>query len=265
MATYATLTRAELLDRIETQLQDSSNAVWGATEISDFVNTYLPVFSLKSPYIVKETLVAAASKDQDVSSITDLLYIKYVEYEVDEDPKRYRNFQRLEDEIILDLSFTPTVSDDIYLYCAKSHHLDGDWVAATAYTVGQFIAPTTKNGCRYECTTAGTSGATEPTWGTVAAGVTADGAALKWTCRTEEATSLNQGRHIREQVFIDMVASQMALTKPPKYINKVNIGKRTVSDLMSYADQRLNLANASLRRITDRRSTRSYPKTESYT
>jgi hypothetical protein len=38
------------------------------------------------------------------------------------------------------------------------------WVASTAYVLTNFVSPTTENGYRYECTTAGTSGTTEPTW-----------------------------------------------------------------------------------------------------
>lgn len=58
------------------------------------------------------------------------------------------------------------------------------WVAATAYTLGDVIKPTTYASHAYKCTTAGTSAAvTEPTWGTTNGGTTADGAgALVWTC-----------------------------------------------------------------------------------
>ena len=42
-----------------------------------------------------------------------------------------------------------------------------DWAASTAYTVGQSISPTVANGHIYQCTAAGTSGATSPsTWPT---------------------------------------------------------------------------------------------------
>jgi len=38
------------------------------------------------------------------------------------------------------------------------------WAATTAFTLGAFIQPTTKNGHRYKCTQAGTTGSTEPTF-----------------------------------------------------------------------------------------------------
>ena len=58
------------------------------------------------------------------------------------------------------------------------------WAAATAYTVGDIIKPTTYASHAYKCTTAGTSAAvTEPTWGTTNGGTTADGTGnLVWTC-----------------------------------------------------------------------------------
>jgi hypothetical protein len=38
------------------------------------------------------------------------------------------------------------------------------WVAATAYTFGQIVQPTTRNGHKYRCIVGGTSGSTEPSW-----------------------------------------------------------------------------------------------------
>ena len=55
------------------------------------------------------------------------------------------------------------------------------WEASTAYILGDSVLPTTPNGYRYVCTTAGTSGGSEPTWPTTPIGQTvADGTAV-WT------------------------------------------------------------------------------------
>jgi len=54
------------------------------------------------------------------------------------------------------------------------------WKADTAFTVGRELIPTIPNGHKYECTTAGTSGATEPTWTTVSGGTVTDGSVI-WT------------------------------------------------------------------------------------
>jgi len=62
-----------------------------------------------------------------------------------------------------------------------------DWTASTLYSIGDIIEPTTPNGLKYTCSTAGTSGATEPTFPTSGIGSTvADGTAV-WT--------LTGGRH----------------------------------------------------------------------
>lgn len=59
-----------------------------------------------------------------------------------------------------------------------------NWEASTAYTLGQFVVPTAglENGFRYECTTAGTSGGTEPTWKTTEGETNTDDTVV-WTCR----------------------------------------------------------------------------------
>lgn len=62
------------------------------------------------------------------------------------------------------------------------------WAALTAYTVrpagdaglGSVVKPTTYNGRHFKCTTAGTSGASEPSWNTTIGGTTADGT-VTWT------------------------------------------------------------------------------------
>jgi hypothetical protein len=58
------------------------------------------------------------------------------------------------------------------------------WVNATVYTAGQVVVPILglQNGFRYECTTGGTSGGSQPTWSTVEGGTTADNTVV-WTTR----------------------------------------------------------------------------------
>jgi hypothetical protein len=58
------------------------------------------------------------------------------------------------------------------------------WQASHAYVLGDVVVPTTglENGFRYECTTAGTSGASAPTWNTVEGGTTTDNT-VTWTTR----------------------------------------------------------------------------------
>lgn len=55
------------------------------------------------------------------------------------------------------------------------------WAASTAYSVGDNRVPTTPNGLKYMCISAGTSGGTEPTWPTTLYGTVVDGGAT-WRC-----------------------------------------------------------------------------------
>lgn len=60
------------------------------------------------------------------------------------------------------------------------------WQATTAYTSGQYVVPTTfasisgSVGRVFKCTTAGTSGGSQPTWPTTAGGTVTDGS-VTWT------------------------------------------------------------------------------------
>lgn len=68
--------------------------------------------------------------------------------------------------------------DDITL--TPTDTLD-DWAATTAYILGNRVEPTTPNTYVYECTTAGTSGGSEPTWPTAAIGDTVVDGTVVWT------------------------------------------------------------------------------------
>jgi len=57
-----------------------------------------------------------------------------------------------------------------------------EWTASTAFSVGDAVIPTTPNDYFYECTDAGTSGDTEPTWPTTVGDTVNDGS-VTWTCR----------------------------------------------------------------------------------
>jgi hypothetical protein len=58
------------------------------------------------------------------------------------------------------------------------------WAASTAYVLGDVRLPGTglENGFRYECTTAGTSGGSAPTW-PITEGATVADNTVTWTCR----------------------------------------------------------------------------------
>lgn len=67
-----------------------------------------------------------------------------------------------------------------------------EWVTVTAYVAGYMVEPTVQNGFRYQCTTAGTTGASEPTWPTGAIGSTVVDGTVIWTLvsATHETTEI---------------------------------------------------------------------------
>ncbi len=56
------------------------------------------------------------------------------------------------------------------------------WQASHTYSLGDVVEPTTPDGNVYECTTAGISGATEPSWDTDEGDTTPDNT-VTWTCK----------------------------------------------------------------------------------
>ena len=61
------------------------------------------------------------------------------------------------------------------------------WAIETEYSLEDYHVPTIDNSMCYECTTAGTSGLTEPVWTTTVGWTVSDGA-VTWTCREKEAS-----------------------------------------------------------------------------
>lgn len=61
---------------------------------------------------------------------------------------------------------------------------------STAVAVGQTTVPAAPNGHMYRCTAAGTTGASEPTWGTTSGGTTTDGGAT-WAEMTPDFQANN--------------------------------------------------------------------------
>lgn len=78
-------------------------------------------------------------------------------------------------------AFTDYAENEIAKGMFRSHGITA-WAASTAYTLGQRVHSTNSYGPYvFECTTAGTSAATQPTWPTALGGTVADGTAT-WTC-----------------------------------------------------------------------------------
>jgi len=110
------------------------------------------------------------------------------------------------------------------------------WVANTAYTVNEYVQPTSPNyNFAYKCTTAGTSHATtEPTWPTSAGGTVTDGTAV-WTAvafdyeyeLTEEARTAHTifGKNYRKNL---PVPNRIVVQSHPSHASQYS-GEATIS------------------------------------
>jgi len=71
---------------------------------------------------------------------------------------------------------------DVFDPVAAAARIFSTWKATIVYTTNDSVWPITKNGFYYECTTAGTSGGSEPVFPTTRGNTVADGTVV-WTCR----------------------------------------------------------------------------------
>lgn len=74
------------------------------------------------------------------------------------------------------------ITSDVVNDWSKTAYLAPIWQGSTAYSTGGYARPITSNNYFYECTTAGTSGSSQPTWPTIVGNTVSDGSVV-WTCR----------------------------------------------------------------------------------
>lgn len=83
-------------------------------------------------------------------------------------------------DTFLVLLMSPTFTFDRKNHATLSDITEDAWVASTSYSLDDVVIPTTPNGHKYKCTTAGTSDSSEPTWPTGSGGTVGDGSVV-WT------------------------------------------------------------------------------------
>lgn len=115
--------------------------------------------------------------------------------------------QRYTEEIVE--LYSPSCRDDLGGSRCQVRREPNLWAATTAYTereardaaTGSVVRPSTFNDRHFKCTTAGTSGGSEPSWDTTIGNTTADGS-VTWT--TEQALTI--------EVTVDTVTSNGVFT-----------------------------------------------------
>ncbi len=155
------LTSAQLIDRCEEILEDSSNAVFTAASISSQLQDDLKKVSYYSPWMVRQSLFARdGSRELDISTIDNLRYVDVVEYPVDKDERYFRNFSEYHNTLRMDIGAKPsagTQDRDVLLttgtekqtltgtvtFTANSTAVTGSGTAFTSeLQVGYYISPT---------------------------------------------------------------------------------------------------------------------------
>ena len=137
-AAYTTLVRD--------QLQDVSGGteVWSSDEIADHVLRAIKDVSLWRPYL-QETILSMTDdrKTVDISSLSDRVYIDRIEFYVDREVRRWRNWDEYGDEVTLDILFNADASDTLLtgtVTFAASTAVTGSGTAfSTELSAGDFI------------------------------------------------------------------------------------------------------------------------------
>lgn len=116
--------RAIIRQKLRDEFQLGEEFEWEDDELDLLIGDCLAEVSECSPYQVKETLTTSVgSRELDISSITDLLYIDEVEYPVGKFPKKMRDCSIFGDTLTIETDLYPAASEDVYLYCHKLHQL----------------------------------------------------------------------------------------------------------------------------------------------
>lgn len=91
------------------------------------------------------------------------------------------------------------------------------WAALTSKTTSNTVYPTTENGFYYNCTTAGTTAASEPTWPTVSGSTVTDGTVV-WTAVTWNKSDV-PATPLSEQEY-NILGNKSASGQPVQYFYK---------------------------------------------
>jgi len=104
--------------------EDAANYRWSDDELDRHIAHAVKEFSEAIPYEQKATkATTSASREVDISTLTDRIMVQAVEYPVDEFPKRYQRFTLWGDTITLLGDEIPDGSN-AYIYYGKLHTLD---------------------------------------------------------------------------------------------------------------------------------------------
>lgn len=123
MAKALSAIRAICRQFLRDEFQTSGEIDFQNDELDLHIQEILVEISQRKPYEVKETIVSTGSKEIDISDIENLLEVEKAEYPTGNDPPDYRDVSVFGDTLRINIDATPTLGENIYLYCHKVHQL----------------------------------------------------------------------------------------------------------------------------------------------
>ena len=233
--------------REDLQDEDAANYRWTNDQVDGAIERVVREFSLASPLEEEDEITTTADdKELDISSLSELLGIVSVEYPMDLATLYYQRFSFWGGKLYMADEGDGTKKARVRWH--KWHTLLGAtaWVASTAYALGDIVVPTTSNGFWYECTTAGTSAAGEPTWPTTEGDTVADNTAT-WTCRI---SALPQ-QH--EELIVLGATGYLATSSSVYTVDRATIaGRHATANFLKWGQQRLDRYEKKLKQFANR-------------
>ena len=237
---------AEMRARTRQDLEDtdSANYRWVDDEVDAAIERVVREFSLASPIDEQNDIATTdGSRQIDISALTKLLKVDSVEFPLDNIPPHYQHFEVWGSVVYMQQKGD---GDDARIRLHKQHTLLGvtPWAASTAYALATIVIPTANNGLWYECTTAGTSAASEPTWPTTPGQTVTDGTTLVWTCR--KSTIPQQF----EEIIVLGATGYLATSASVYTVDKASTGgPATTTNYLKWGQTRLEYYHARLKAI----------------
>ena len=116
--------RALVRQLLRDEFDPSKTLEWQEDELDQYITDVLLDISDARPYEVKETVTLTVNSiEVDVSTIEDLISVRYAEYPVATSNPDYRNVTRFGDIVRLVTNRRPSGDETAYLYCHKLHSI----------------------------------------------------------------------------------------------------------------------------------------------
>ncbi|MBA7508024.1 hypothetical protein ES706_06755 [subsurface metagenome] len=231
----------EMIARVRQDLQDedAANYRWTNDQIDGQIERVVREFSLFLPLEQQTDLATIdGSHDIDISGLIKRLKIFSLEFPLDFHPRAFQKFELYMDTLTME---DEGDGQDARIRWGRQHVLGAAWQASISYSLGTFVWPTTFNGYKYECTAAGISGATEPTWPTTLGQTVTDGT-VTWTCHSPEtAVTYSTIPEEHEEVIVLGATGYLATSASVYTVDRATIaGRHATINYRAWGKERLD-------------------------